>query len=127
MRYLARFRVQTSRYSPPASNMRMGLFPGLALRIALSVRGVGQLRVRSGSKPPLLTPHYPGCQWTIAAFPELREGVHIEGVRGDLRACLELARSHSGGRCEIRTHEGVAPLPVFKTGALDHSANLPIT
>ena len=31
----------------------------------------------------------------------------------------------SGGRCEIRTHEGREPLPVFKTGALDRSANLP--
>jgi hypothetical protein len=31
----------------------------------------------------------------------------------------------SGGRCEIRTHGAVAGTPVFKTGALDHSANLP--
>ena len=30
-----------------------------------------------------------------------------------------------GGRGEIRTHEGLAPLPVFKTGALNHSATLP--
>jgi hypothetical protein len=30
-----------------------------------------------------------------------------------------------GGRCEIRTHGAVAGTPVFKTGALDHSANLP--
>ena len=32
-----------------------------------------------------------------------------------------------GGRCEIRTHEGLSPLPVFKTGALNRSANLPIS
>jgi hypothetical protein len=31
----------------------------------------------------------------------------------------------SGGRCEIRTHGAVAGTPVFKTGALDRSANLP--
>ena len=31
-----------------------------------------------------------------------------------------------GGRCEIRTHEKLAPLPVFKTGALNRSANLPL-
>lgn len=31
----------------------------------------------------------------------------------------------SGGSGEIRTHEGVAPLPVFKTGAFNHSATLP--
>ena len=30
-----------------------------------------------------------------------------------------------GGRCEIRTHEELTPLPVFKTGAFNRSANLP--
>jgi hypothetical protein len=30
-----------------------------------------------------------------------------------------------GGRGGIRTHERLAPLPVFKTGALNHSATLP--
>jgi hypothetical protein len=30
-----------------------------------------------------------------------------------------------GGRSGIRTHEGADPLPVFKTGALNHSAILP--
>src|ERR1700719_1713174 len=33
--------------------------------------------------------------------------------------------SETGGRCETRTHGAVAGTPVFKTGALDHSANLP--
>jgi hypothetical protein len=32
----------------------------------------------------------------------------------------------SGGRGGIRTHERREPLPVFKTGALNHSATLPI-
>ena len=31
----------------------------------------------------------------------------------------------TGGRGGIRTHERLAPLPVFKTGAFDHSATLP--
>jgi hypothetical protein len=31
----------------------------------------------------------------------------------------------SGGRGGIRTHEALAGLPVFKTGALNHSATLP--
>ena len=31
----------------------------------------------------------------------------------------------SGGECEIRTHEGLATLPVFKTGAFNRSANSP--
>jgi hypothetical protein len=42
-------------------------------------------------------------------------------------------RTHSGegafgvgGRGEIRTHERLAPLPVFKTGALNRSATLPM-
>ena len=30
-----------------------------------------------------------------------------------------------GGKGEIRTHERLAPLPVFKTGAFNHSATLP--
>ena len=34
-------------------------------------------------------------------------------------------RAYCGGRCEIRTHEGLAALPVFKTGAFNRSANLP--
>ncbi len=32
-----------------------------------------------------------------------------------------------GGRGEIRTLGGVAPTPVFKTGALNHSTTLPKT
>ncbi len=31
----------------------------------------------------------------------------------------------SGGEGEIRTHEALTSLPVFKTGALDHSATSP--
>ena len=33
----------------------------------------------------------------------------------------------SGGEGEIRTHERVAPLPVFKTGAFNRSAISPYT
>ena len=32
---------------------------------------------------------------------------------------------NNGGESEIRTHERVAPLPVFKTGAFNHSATPP--
>ena len=31
-----------------------------------------------------------------------------------------------GGECEIRTHEDLATLPVFKTGAFNRSANSPV-
>lgn len=30
-----------------------------------------------------------------------------------------------GGEGEIRTHESLSTLPVFKTGAIDHSATSP--
>jgi hypothetical protein len=33
---------------------------------------------------------------------------------------------NSGGETEIRTQERVAPLPVFKTGAFNHSAISPL-
>ena len=32
---------------------------------------------------------------------------------------------YNGGWGGIRTHEGVAPLPVFKTGAFNHSTTHP--
>jgi hypothetical protein len=35
------------------------------------------------------------------------------------------AKRGAGGRGGIRTHGGLAPTPVFKTGALNHSATLP--
>ena len=34
-------------------------------------------------------------------------------------------RRNNGGETEIRTQERVAPLPVFKTGAFNHSAISP--
>src|SRR6476620_1413052 len=36
-----------------------------------------------------------------------------------------MANEGFGGRGGIRTHEGLAPLAVFKTAALNHSATLP--
>lgn len=33
--------------------------------------------------------------------------------------------AHGGGGGGIRTHEGLAPPPVFKTGAFNHSATPP--
>ena len=56
----------------------------------------------------------------------------IAGDRGDQkriqflnRLFLKILNRIFGGRGEIRTHERLAPLPVFKTGALNHSATLP--
>jgi len=36
-----------------------------------------------------------------------------------------LKNQRSGGRGEIRTHDTLAGMPVFKTGALNRSATLP--
>jgi hypothetical protein len=47
--------------------------------------------------------------------------VFVTGCEWERRAANEA----SGGRGGIRTHEGADPLPVFKTGALNHSATLP--
>src|SRR5262249_40960408 len=41
------------------------------------------------------------------------------------RALLRPNEALAGGRGGIRTHEGLAPLAVFKTAALTHSAPLP--
>ncbi len=49
----------------------------------------------------------------------------IEHLRGGGHLSAAFFFLRSGGRCEIRTHEGLAPLPVFKTGAFNRSANLP--
>ena len=46
---------------------------------------------------------------------------------GLLRTSLDFSGRLYGGRCEIRTHEDLATLPVFKTGAFNRSANLPGT
>jgi hypothetical protein len=37
-----------------------------------------------------------------------------------------LRQYHTGGRGGIRTHGTLAGTPVFKTGALNHSATLPV-
>ena len=38
----------------------------------------------------------------------------------------EIAFDLNGGEGGIRTHEGLAPLPVFKTGAFNRSATSPL-
>src|SRR5437762_526100 len=44
--------------------------------------------------------------------------------RNDGRA-LRSSEGEHGGRGEIRTHGELSPTPVFKTGAINHSATLP--
>jgi hypothetical protein len=40
---------------------------------------------------------------------------------------IDATEQRIGGECEIRTHEDLATLPVFKTGAFNRSANSPST
>src|SRR6516165_1026200 len=47
------------------------------------------------------------------------------GVLARLRTLAKAGEEISGGRGGIRTHEGLTPLAVFKTAALNHSATLP--
>ena len=54
---------------------------------------------------------------------------HIESLEGVNEKLIKLYKSHvykvDGGETGIRTQERVAPLPVFKTGAFNHSAISP--
>ena len=45
---------------------------------------------------------------------------------GDTFEKPEAFEKSSGGSCEIRTHGGLTSSPVFKTGALNRSAKLPV-
>src|SRR5436309_9555114 len=63
MRYLKRHHLPPlgaiSRYIPPPSNRRIGLLEGIALRIALSVRGMGATLVKATLLPRILPPVAP--------------------------------------------------------------------
>src|SRR5262249_25522287 len=47
------------------------------------------------------------------------------GGRPVLSRKITITSISSGGGSGIRTHDGLAPMPVFKTGALNHSAISP--
>jgi hypothetical protein len=47
------------------------------------------------------------------------------GFLSKLRKAAEAHGKDRGGRGEIRTHDTLAGMPVFKTGALNRSATLP--
>jgi hypothetical protein len=50
---------------------------------------------------------------------------HDEGLATRQRAPGDGCGRGDGGRGGIRTHDGLAPMAVFKTAALNHSATLP--
>jgi hypothetical protein len=55
--------------------------------------------------------------------------MRAQPVRHEVVALLPMCPGRTqfwtGGRSEIRTHGTLAGTPVFKTGALNHSATLP--
>ena len=54
-----------------------------------------------------------------------RSGVAERTIANLMRFGANGGELGNGGRGEIRTHGWLAPSPVFKTGALNHSATLP--
>src|SRR5215471_12955841 len=57
-------------------------------------------------------------------FPTIRQqSVRAGSIR--IMAVYEELGGSRGGESGIRTHDGLAPMPVFKTGALNHSAISP--
>ena len=56
---------------------------------------------------------------------QIRNRKRIPGPRLVASRGLAYQLSARGGRGGIRTHEALADLPVFKTGALNHSATRP--
>jgi|SRR5580704_9447710 hypothetical protein len=72
----------------------------------------GKLRLDSRHISLLMSPsgQKRTCRRQIMMSPDERERRRKRGI---------------GGRGEIRTHETLSRLPVFKTGALNHSATLP--
>src|SRR6267142_5752477 len=68
-------------------------------------------------------PRYPSVTSTRAWKGVLRPATRRAGRRS--RVSERRVEIAAGGRGGIRTHERVSPLPVFKTGALNHSATLP--
>ena len=61
-------------------------------------------------------------QRETARYTDISE---VTGFIGDFDAMGYGVKQHSGGRGGIRTHGTLAGTPVFKTGALNHSATLP--
>src|ERR1700687_1687513 len=77
--------------------------------------------------PPKGTVSYRRLSMAVVGRYWLSLRAIIKGELVDARKVRDVTESETGGRCEIRTHGAVAGTPVFKTGALDHSANLPVS
>ena len=85
------------------------------------------LRSCGRHRSPCQARHTP-ARCTRQQSPYAPRGASGDTLRtGGLRvACHpKPVRAKGGGRGGIRTHETLAGLPVFKTGALNHSATLP--
>src|SRR4029077_11619768 len=93
---------ETSRYSPPPSNSLMGFSPGLALRIAVSVNGMGATSCGATHLSPMLPPSAPGCQWKVLSLAGRKTKEKAPSYTG-FGMLLELLGWLSGGAEGNRT------------------------
>src|SRR6266567_2282068 len=99
------------------------------MRMAFSLLLPVRVRMRTSICKAL----QPGASWpvTCRALPPWRAGSQWELREDALRPLASVAcrpkpvRAKGGGEGGIRTHGRLAPTPVFKTGALNHSATSP--
>ncbi len=86
-----------------------------------SVQGAARTRFRGSPA------HSPSARWKSRQRPFLADCARgLAGGWIEYSAKTSMISMRFGGRGEIRTHEGLAPLAVFKTAALNHSATLPV-
>ena len=103
---------------------------GFVLVATAQVTNMILARGLAGSVPPFTLAFF---RWTIIAaglapfaIAELGSGrLPLKSSALHIVAAGFLGMFLCGGRSEIRTHGTLAGTPVFKTGALNHSATLP--
>src|SRR5262249_32890266 len=119
----------TNRKRLPLSDSLYAFSFGLAFLQAVSVRGLpfGTWDTPFlGFDSPECTPlsyRCPALQTPVESAAIVQQPSDIVYVIGSYRTWLEAI---TGGRGGIRTHGTLAGTPVFKTGALNHSATLPL-
>ena len=104
------------RISTPASLMAMERARGDATEVVAFI-GETNLVSRQGAARSGFRPYIRHVRWHL-----LFGLVHIDLFDRRVPLPLAAADSAGGGGSGIRTHGGVAPTPVFKTGALNRSA-----
>jgi hypothetical protein len=71
---------------------------------------------------PDSTPASTVPQWNLKE----QNSLIFQGVMGSIEMSVEVLGIVNGGRGGIRTPDTLSGTPVFKTGAINHSATLPV-